>query len=74
MRSVRTFIVRLLTDPAEPKALRGAVQALPGGNPESFTDEQSLLALFQPADRPGPGPTSQSFALDENEEKDHAGE
>lgn len=46
MRSVRTFIVRVLLDPAEPNALRGAVQVMPVGRREPFTDAQSLLDMM----------------------------
>jgi len=46
VRTVRTFILRLLVDPAEPDALRGALQPVPEGEAQSFADEQGLLALL----------------------------
>lgn len=47
MRTVRTFILRLLVDPAEPQALRGALQPVPEGEARPFADEQALLALLR---------------------------
>lgn len=47
MHTIRTFILRLLVDPAEPEALRGALRALPEGKAEPFTGEQMLLALLR---------------------------
>lgn len=47
MRAIRTFILRLLADPAEPEALRGALQAVPEGETHPFADEQALLALLR---------------------------
>lgn len=47
MRTVRTFVLRLLVDPAEPGAIRGALQAMPEGGSQPFSDEQGLLALLR---------------------------
>lgn len=47
MHTIRTFILRLLVDPAEPEALRGELRALPEGKAEPFPDEQTLLALLR---------------------------
>ncbi len=47
MRAIQTYILRLLIDPAEPEALRGALQLLPEGEPQPFTDEQALLVLLR---------------------------
>lgn len=47
MRTLQTFILRLLVDPAEPDALRGALQPMPEGEPMPFADEQRLLALLR---------------------------
>lgn len=47
MRIIQTFILRLLVDPAEPKALRGALQPVPEGEPQPFTDEDGLLTLLR---------------------------
>jgi len=47
VRTVRTFILRLLVDPAEPDALRGALQPVPEGEAQPFADEQALLALLR---------------------------
>lgn len=46
MRTVQTFILRLLVDPDEPDVLRGALQPMPEGEPQPFTDEAGLLALL----------------------------
>lgn len=43
MRTVKTFILRLLVDTDQPQALRGMLNAVADGNLYSFTDEQSLL-------------------------------
>jgi hypothetical protein len=55
MRTIRTFILRLVVDPAEPDALHGALQAVPQSEALPFTDERGLLALlrrliYQPAE------------------------
>ncbi len=47
MRTIRTFILRLLVDPAEPGALRGAVQAMPGGEALPFANGPALLTLLE---------------------------
>lgn len=47
MRTVQTFILRLLVDPAEPDALRGALQPVPEGEAQPFADEAALLALLR---------------------------
>jgi hypothetical protein len=46
MRTIRVFVLRLLVDPAEPKVLRGALQAMPEGETMPFADAQALLALL----------------------------
>jgi len=46
MRTIRTFILRLLVDTEEPQALRGAVRSVPNDDECSFADGQSLLALL----------------------------
>jgi hypothetical protein len=46
MRSVQTFILRLLVDPAMPDELRGAVEPVPKGDSRPFAGEQALLALL----------------------------
>ncbi len=43
MHTVRIFILRLLVDPSEPEALRGAIQPMPEGAAQPFADEQELL-------------------------------
>ena len=47
MHTVQTFILRLLIDPAEPDALRGALRPMPEGEPCPFTDGQALLACLR---------------------------
>jgi hypothetical protein len=47
VRTIQTFILRLLVDPAEPDTLRGALQPVPEGKPQPFVGEQELLALLR---------------------------
>jgi len=47
VHSVQTFILRLLIDPTEPDALRGAVEPVPEGESRSFASDQALLALLR---------------------------
>jgi hypothetical protein len=47
MRTVQTFILRLLVDPAGPDALRGAVEPVPEGRSRPFVGEEQLLALLR---------------------------
>jgi len=46
LRVIRTFILRLLVNSAEPEALRGDLRPLPEGEAQPFPDEQALLALL----------------------------
>jgi len=46
VRAIRTFILRLLLDPADPDVLKGALQLMPEGQPQPFSDEQALLSLL----------------------------
>jgi len=52
VRTVRTFILRLLVDPSEPAALRGVLQPIPEGAAQSFTDARELLATLRNAIAP----------------------
>jgi hypothetical protein len=47
LRVIRTFILRLLVNSAEPQALRGDLRPLPEGEAQPFPDEQALLALLR---------------------------
>jgi hypothetical protein len=47
VRTIHTYILRLLVDAAEPDALRGALQPVPEGQPQPFVGEQELLALLR---------------------------
>ncbi len=47
MRTVQTFILRLLVDPAEPEVLRGALQPLPEGEAKLFANESTLLEVLR---------------------------
>ena len=47
MRTIRTFVLRLLIDSTEPEALRGDLRPMPEGEPIPFADEQALLALLR---------------------------
>ena len=46
MHTTKTFILRLLINPDEPAVLRGALQQMPEGETQHFTDEQALLACL----------------------------
>jgi hypothetical protein len=54
VRTVQTFILRLLIDPAEPEALRGAVEPVPEGESRPFASDQALLALLRQMVLPAP--------------------
>lgn len=46
MRTIHTFILRLLADSAEPQTLRGVIHAVASGEEQSFAGEAALLALL----------------------------
>jgi hypothetical protein len=46
MRTVQTFILRLLVDEDDPHALRGALRAISQAQEYPFADEQSFLNLL----------------------------
>lgn len=47
MRTRQTFVLHLLADPEEPKALRGRIHAVASGEEQPFADGPTLLALLQ---------------------------
>jgi hypothetical protein len=48
MRTIYTFIIRLLVDNADPEALRGVLQvASQNQEPQPFSDETTLLGLLK---------------------------
>jgi len=47
VRSIQTFILRLLADSDEPQALRGMIRSVTNDSELSFTDESSLLAVLR---------------------------
>ncbi len=47
MRTVRTFILRLLLDSDDPAALRGALRAVDTSKEHTFADVERLLALLR---------------------------
>ena len=49
MRTVQTFILRLLVDPAEPGPVRGAVERVSEGKSYPFVGEEQLLTLLRRA-------------------------
>lgn len=49
MRVIQTFVLRLLTNPDEPLALRGMLHAVASGEEQPFKDETALLALLRQA-------------------------
>ena len=46
MRTIRTIILRLMTDTDQPQSLRGLLQDVADSEQHHFTDEQTLLALL----------------------------
>jgi hypothetical protein len=46
MRTIRTFVIRLLVDTDEPSELRGTVRCIAGTEERPFADAASLLALL----------------------------
>jgi hypothetical protein len=57
MRAIRTFILRLLIDPEDPHACRGAIQTLAGDEEYPFASETALLTLVRRIAQPdGEGP------------------
>jgi len=46
MRTIQTFVLRLLADTEEPQMLRGAVRCVSANEEQTFADAQSLLALL----------------------------
>lgn len=54
MRKIQTFILRLLLNPDEPQALRGAIRAAADDEEHTFTDGQSLLDLLYRMSRAAP--------------------
>ncbi|MBC7228115.1 MAG: hypothetical protein H5T61_12955, partial [Thermoflexales bacterium] len=46
MRAIRTFILRLLVNSAEPQTLRGDLRPMPEGEAIPFADEETLVALL----------------------------
>ncbi len=46
MRTIRTFVLRLLVDPAKPRTPRGSIQAISEPQSHPFADEPALLALL----------------------------
>jgi hypothetical protein len=47
VRTIQTFILRLLVDSAKPEVLRGTLQPLPEGESRPFVSDQALLALLR---------------------------
>lgn len=47
MRTIQTFVLRLLTTSEEPQTLRGTIHAVSSGEEQPFTDGPALLALLR---------------------------
>jgi hypothetical protein len=47
MRTIETYILRLLLDTEEPHTLRGAIRAVADDEEQTFADGQALLALLR---------------------------
>jgi hypothetical protein len=47
MRTIQTYILRLLMDTEEPHALRGVIRAVANDEEHAFADEPALLYLLR---------------------------
>jgi hypothetical protein len=47
MRTIQSFILRLLVDADQPDALHGSLRCVSDGTEQSFTDEKMLIALLR---------------------------
>jgi len=47
MRTIHTFLLRLMVDTDDPQALRGSIQAIGEDSSHPFTDASSLLARLR---------------------------
>ncbi len=63
MRTIRTFIVRLLVDTDEPDALRGVVRCIASDSDHPFTDHRSLLEVLRTVSQPDPADPDSRIAL-----------
>jgi hypothetical protein len=71
MRTIQTYILRLLVDMEEPRALRGTIRAVARDEEEAFADGQALLDLLRPVTGGGsrtPGQEDPGSARFEREE------
>jgi hypothetical protein len=66
VRTVQTFVLRLLVDPAEPGDVRGSLQLLPEGIVQPFTGEPELLAALRRLITPAAGAASPAPDADRN--------
>ena len=64
MRTIRTFILRLFIDPSQPAQLRGAIQALPEGEAQSFSNGKDLINELSKMVAPGESASGVSVAPD----------
>ncbi len=46
MRTIQTFVLKLMIDSADLERLRGSLQSVSGSQTYPFADEQALLALL----------------------------
>jgi hypothetical protein len=46
MRTIQTYILRLLVDTEEPLTVRGAIRAVADDEEQTFVDGQALLTLL----------------------------
>lgn len=54
MRTIQTFLLRLLSNSEEPQALRGVIYAVSNGEEQTFADGPALLALLHQMARSAP--------------------
>ena len=58
MRTMQTFILRLLVDSGEPHALRGLIRSVASGEEHAFTVEEDLLQYLRNLPNRVPGDAS----------------
>jgi len=51
VRTIQTFIVRLVVESDEPEAVRGVVRSITSDEEHTFTDGQTLLAWLRQMSR-----------------------
>ena len=72
MRTIYTFILRLLVDSADPEVLRGALQvASQNQEPQPFSSETALLGLLKRLVSPDGQPDSTNQDQDQDQKENN---